>query len=113
MKRLSLILTALLIAAPTFADSPKRKPIKVPEPHAQRIMKIGELAGIAQVCGISWAGYYISFLKSENKKRIWSAAQLKNAAAIFAFSQSKANRETKTCSASQKEEIRAKMKKGT
>ncbi|MBT3905995.1 MAG: hypothetical protein HOB79_21470 [Rhodospirillaceae bacterium] len=113
MKRLSFILALFLIAAPTLADSPKRKPIKVPEPHAQRIMKIGELAGIAQVCGISWAGYYISFLKSENKKAIWSAAQLKNVAAIFAFSQSKAVRETKTCPVSQKEQIRTKIQKGT
>jgi hypothetical protein len=108
---LGFVLAALLISAPTFAESPKRKPIKVPKPHVQRIMKIGELAGIAQVCGIGWAGYYISFLKAENKKGIWSAAQLKNAAAIFAFSQSKAVRETKTCPASLKEQIRTKIEK--
>jgi len=113
MKRLSFILALFLIAAPTLADSPKRKPIKVPEPHAQRIMKIGELAGIAQVCGISWAGYYISFLKREHKKGIWSAAQLKNVAAIFAFSHSKAVRETKACPESQKVQIRTRIKKGT
>jgi hypothetical protein len=117
MKQLSfilgIILAALLIANPTFAESPKRKPIKVPAPQAQRVMKIGQLAGIAQVCGISWAGYYISFLKNEHKKGIWTAAQLKNVAAIFAFSQSKAVREIKTCPASQKEQIRAEIKKGT
>lgn len=113
MKRLSLILLALAIATPAFADSPKRKPIKIPEPHALRILKVGELAGIAQVCGIGWAGYYIEFLKSERRKGIWTDVQLKNVIAIFSFAQSKAVREAKTCSAAQKEENSFQLKNRT
>jgi hypothetical protein len=103
----------LLAAGSAFADSPERKPIRIPAEEAPRILEIGELAGIAQVCGIGWADYYISFYKSERRKEIWTDAQLKNITAIFSYAQAKAVRETKSCPPSKKKEVLARITKRT
>jgi hypothetical protein len=113
MRLISLILVILLVTGSAFADSAKRKPIRIPAEEAPRILKIGELAGTAQVCGIGWANYYISFYKSERRKGIWTDAQLKNITAIFSYAQAKAVRETKSCPPSMKNKIEAKIIKRT
>ena len=113
MKQLSLILSTLLLISPTFADTPKRKLIRIPATEAPRILKIGELAGVAQTCGIRWADYYISFYKSERRKGIWTDIQLKNITAIFSFAQAKAVRDTKPCPQSKKKAVQAELSKLT
>jgi hypothetical protein len=113
MRLISLAIIILLAAGSAFADSSKRKLIRVPAEESSRILKIGELAGIAQVCGIGWADYYISFYKSERRKGIWTDIQLKNITAIFSFAQAKAVRDTKSCPPLRKKEIRATIRKRT
>ena len=113
MKQLSLTLSILLFIGPTLADTPKRKLIRIPATEAPRIIKIGELAGIAQTCGIGWADYYISFYKSERRKGIWTDIQLKNITAIFSFAQAKAVRDTKPCPQSKKKAVQAELSKLT